>query len=399
VLPWWERNAVDADAGGVFTCFSNDGTLLSRDKYTWSQGRWAWLCAEIAEHATGGLLPLDAKVWSDRARATAGHLEKSITAAGTEVAFLTDEHGRHLAANETVDVAVSVYADLFAALGLVAAGATDDGQTWAASAHRILDSAAHRVRDGTALSAPYPVPPDYVDLGRTMLLMNVATEVHRRTGSRPSAAIVEEAMARVVGPGGQWSADRRWEFKPRSAGHDDDTMLANHLNPGHILEMAWMLLDAAEVSAAAAALLPEWLPAVVLNTLDVGWDYANAGLFRFVDRAGGAPTGRRIGGSAYETLVEETWDTKLWWVHIESLLACEIFARHTGDPVFEDWADRLSAYIFSTFPDQAGGEWIQIRDRAGHPLDRVVALPVKDPFHVPRALIRMISLSERTTAS
>jgi N-acylglucosamine 2-epimerase len=48
---------------------------------------------------------------------------------------------------------------------------------------------------------------------------------------------------------------------------------------------------------------------------------------------------------------------------------------------------RLTDYTLDTFPDPEGAEWLQVRDRAGRPLDRVVALPVKDPFHIARALL------------
>jgi len=45
-------------------------------------------------------------------------------------------------------------------------------------------------------------------------------------------------------------------------------------------------------------------------------------------------------------------------------------------------------------PDRAVGEWIQIRDRAGRPLDKVVGLPVKDPYHVIRNLMLLVELCE-----
>ena len=41
------------------------------------------------------------------------------------------------------------------------------------------------------------------------------------------------------------------------------------------------------------------------------------------------------------------------------------------------------------------GEWIQIRQRDGSPLNKVVALPVKDPMHVARAFILCIDLLRR----
>ena len=49
VMTWWLANGPDTEYGGVRTCFANSGdTLVSTDKYTWSQGRWAWLTARLA---------------------------------------------------------------------------------------------------------------------------------------------------------------------------------------------------------------------------------------------------------------------------------------------------------------------------------------------------------------
>ena len=48
--------------------------------------------------------------------------------------------------------------------------------------------------------------------------------------------------------------------------------------------------------------------------------------------------------------------------------------------------------VMATFPAGTGREWVQIRDRAGGPLNQTVALPVKDPFHVARALLLSVEL-------
>jgi N-acylglucosamine 2-epimerase len=37
-------------------------------------------------------------------------------------------------------------------------------------------------------------------------------------------------------------------------------------------------------------------------------------------------------------------------------------------------------------------EWLQIRTRDGAPQDKVVALPVKDPFHITRNLVLILEL-------
>lgn len=60
ILPFWLR-AVDTDSGGVFTCFSNDGsTLLSENKFTWSQGRFLWNESRQASLIRSGLCQGDA---------------------------------------------------------------------------------------------------------------------------------------------------------------------------------------------------------------------------------------------------------------------------------------------------------------------------------------------------
>jgi N-acylglucosamine 2-epimerase len=72
-----------------------------------------------------------------------------------------------------------------------------------------------------------------------------------------------------------------------------------------------------------------------------------------------------------------------------------LLAYHqTGDLRLLEWYERLREYTFRVFPnpDPEVGEWIQIRDRQGRPQAKVVALPVKDPFHILRALILMIEL-------
>ena len=53
IVPFWQR-AIDAERGGVFSCWNNAGTVLeSRDKFVWSQGRFVWLWSRLAELLRG----------------------------------------------------------------------------------------------------------------------------------------------------------------------------------------------------------------------------------------------------------------------------------------------------------------------------------------------------------
>ena len=97
-----------------------------------------------------------------------------------------------------------------------------------------------------------------------------------------------------------------------------------------------------------------------------------------------------------ERQVLEGWGDKLWWVHAEALYTTLLCYRKTGDPAFLDWHERVFDYTFRVFPDRDPQvrEWKQICRRDGTPQDKVVALPVKDPFHIARDLILILELLE-----
>jgi N-acylglucosamine 2-epimerase len=399
VLPWWESHGVDDVNGGVLTCFSNSGTLQSREKYTWSQGRWAWLCAEIASDARSGLLDVDSGKWSRRAVRTAEFIQGHAVLDGGSTAFRTTESGTPLPSGPNGELATSVLADLFAVLGFAGAAKLPEcpgrlREVFATSAEGILNSSLARIKSRTALSAPYPVRPGFSDMAGPMTLLHVGSELAASVGSGEGMDAAAYALTELVGGGEKapmWGPKEWWEFRPDS-GRDAASLLARHRTPGHLLECVWMAIH--HLSRDGSASLPHWLPDLALRALELGWDEHYGGIFRYVDQDGDAPTGSLFGDDSYEALVQSTWDTKLWWVHAEAMYATKLLAKHYDGYGFEDWNRKITAYTLSTFPDPLGQEWTQIRDRSGAPLDRVVALPVKDPFHIARTLILLNRLEK-----
>lgn len=43
VVPFWLQHSPDTKYGGYFTCLKRDGSVYDTDKFTWLQGREAWL--------------------------------------------------------------------------------------------------------------------------------------------------------------------------------------------------------------------------------------------------------------------------------------------------------------------------------------------------------------------
>jgi N-acylglucosamine 2-epimerase len=261
------------------------------------------------------------------------------------------------------------------------------------AAWMIFVNIERRFAAGRVPTIPEPVPEGYDSHAIAMITLNLTLVLRDACAAlndaRYAAAHARNlaAAARIFDhfllPGG-----RIVELRPHSAGNDD-TLLSRHLNPGHALEGLWMLLTVAQREQRA-----DWTARAieaVRFALERGWDSEHGGILHYVDYRGGPPAGI-AGSSAYEAGVRATWDTKLWWVHSEAIYTTALSYLIAGTDDMRRWFQRVWDYAFRVFPqpDPAVGEWIQIRDRSGDPLERVVALPVKDPYHIARNLIQMI---------
>lgn len=66
----------------------------------------------------------------------------------------------------------------------------------------------------------------------------------------------------------------------------------------------------------------------IIKTLEFGWDEKYGGIFYFLD-AKGKPT------------QQLEWDQKLWWVHLETLIALSLAFQATKKPIFAEWYEKV----------------------------------------------------------
>lgn len=395
IVPFWRR-AIDGRHGGVFTCWSNDGTrLLSRDKFTWSQGRFAWLWSRLAELAARGLLPGRPEDFLATAEKTVRFLAAHARLGDGRCAFLLSEDGVLKEAGPGRGPAPSIFADFFVVMGFAQFACARPDARMLDEAWSLFEDIDWRIATGDAPTHPAPTPPGYRSHAVAMIRLNTLL-VLRAAGeglADPRAALAQEWVLAAAGslfdsfltPGG-----RIVELPPLKAANGD-TLLARHVNPGHALEGLWMLLMVAAREGRA-----DWVARAteaVRYAFAVGWDPVHGGLLHFVDCDGGAPAGR-AGDTAYEAGVRANWDKKLWWVHSEAIFTTLLCYRLTGDRAVRAHFEQVFDYAFRVFPhpDAAVGEWIQIRDRRGDPVESVVALPVKDPYHIARNMLQCLEL-------
>ena len=127
--------------------------------------------------------------------------------------------------------------------------------------------------------------------------------------------------------------------------------------------------------------------------------FSRGGLYHFVpcDGLNTAYGVAEMGEEPQMKLVLDDWGSKLWWVHSEAAYTNLLMHLQTGEEVYLRWFERVFDYTWSTFPnpDPTLREWIQIRTREGLPQEKVVALPVKDPYHIMRNVLLIIELLEK----
>ena len=77
---------------------------------------------------------------------------------------------------------------------------------------------------------------------------------------------------------------------------------------------------------------------------------------------------------------------KLWWVHLETMIATLMAYEVTKDPNWWNTFEEVANYSFETFSDPINGEWYGYVSRTGELINRWKGGPFKGCFHLPRAL-------------
>jgi N-acylglucosamine 2-epimerase len=143
------------------------------------------------------------------------------------------------------------------------------------------------------------------------------------------------------------------------------------INPGHTIEAMWFMMDIA-CRRNDSALLNKCCE-IMLHTLKYGWDKKYGGIFYFMD-VQGHPT------------QQLEWDQKLWWVHLETLVALLKAYSNTGKKEYWNWFEKIHDYSWDHFYDKKYGEWFGYLNRQGEVLFQSKGGKWKGFFHLPRAL-------------
>ena len=405
ILSFWLPRCLDAEYGGFVNCFDNNGeNLVSYDKYTWSQGRFVWLFSRLATTDAPIFTESERRNFLELAGNGADFLMKHslIGKDDWRCVFLMERDGKAKEVSPGAPLDMSIYADCFAVIGLGMYSYAAKDKSSFEFALNLYRSVRKRVIAGDFNTLPYPLSKRFRAHGIPMILDNTAREL-----LRASSIFAPDVSDELKNDMKSYCLDILDHFVDSdyvmhevisSDNQFIPQLLGQHQNPGHTIEDVWFMLDTAEICDLP---IKDRIYRIALKAIRNGWDDMYGGILHFCGIDGGEPLGDNT-GVENETMVKQLsgWGDKLWWVHSEalySLLRCYI---ETGDHAFLDEYRKVKDYVFRVFPndDPAIREWKQIRRRDGTPEDKVVALPVKDPFHIARDFILAIELMQKESA-
>jgi N-acylglucosamine 2-epimerase len=153
-----------------------------------------------------------------------------------------------------------------------------------------------------------------------------------------------------------------------------DSFEGRLINPGHAIEAMWFIMDLGRRLGDEALL--KKATAIMLRTLEYGWDTEYGGIFYFLDVKGTPP-------------LQLEWDQKLWWVHAEALVALAKGYQYTGDERCREWFQKVHQYTWQHFRDPEYGEWFGYLNRRGEVLLPLKGGKWKGCFHIPRSLYQV----------
>ena len=359
VLPFWSQHSIDREFGGYFTCLDREGKVYDTDKFIWLQNRQVWTYAMFYNR-------LEPKAgWLNLARHGAEFLAKHGRDRDGNWYFALDRTGQPLVQP------YNIFSDCFAAMAFsqyALASASESAREIALQAYNNV----LRRQDNPKgkYNKAYPGTRSLKSLAVPMILANLSLEMDWLLCDSQLEEVLQRTIQEVMG-----------DFRDRDTGlmYENVTPEGKHLdcfdgrliNPGHGIEAMWFVMDIARRYGDRD--LSDRAVDTVIQILNFGWDKQYGGIYYFMDAQGHPPQ-------------QLEWNQKLWWVHLETLVALLMGFNLTGRAECWDWFEIVHDYTWNHFTDSEYGEWFGYLDRRGEVLLNLKGGKWKGCFHVPRAL-------------
>lgn len=362
ILPFWLNHSRDEVNGGYFTCLDRTGAVYNTDKFVWLQGRQVWCFSHMYNQVE------QKPEWLEMALQGADFLEKHGQAENGDWYFSLTAHGQPLVQP------YNIFSDCFATMAFAALDKASPNDRYKQIALDTFNNILKRQHNWKGVyNKAYPGTRPLKNFSLPMILCNLALELEHIIGKQRVdefiPAVIHEVMEVFYQPDKGLVLENVFED-----GSFCDSFEGRLLNPGHAIEAMWFVMDLGKRTADQALITKA--KDIMLQTLEQGWDKEYGGIFYFLDVKGAPPQ-------------QLEWDQKLWWVHVETLVALAKGYILTGDDRCRTWFEKLHDYTWTNFRDEEYGEWFGYLNRRGEVLLNLKGGKWKGCFHIPRALYQV----------
>jgi len=359
VIPFWQNHSLDHEYGGYFTCLDRAGKVYDTDKFIWLQNRQLWIFSTLYNQLE------NRADWLDIATHGAQFLAQHGRDTEGNWYFALDRVGNPLIQP------YNIFSDCFAAMAF-SKYALASGEEWAKEiALQAYDNVLRRKDNPKGkYTKAYPGTRPMKSLAVPMILANLSLEMEWLLPDAQLEQVLAATMQEVMTD----FLDQNSGLMIENVAIDGslvDCFEGRLLNPGHGIEAMWFIMDIAQRRHDSSTI--QQAVDVILNILNTAWDQTYGGLYYFMDSQGHPPQ-------------QLEWDQKLWWVHLEALVALAMGYRLTQNEACWTWYQTLHDYTWSHFADPECGEWFGYLNRRGEVLLSLKGGKWKGCFHVPRAL-------------
>ena len=367
IIPFWEKNSIDSESGGYYTCLDTKGKVYDTDKFMWLQGRQAWtfsmLYNSVEKHES----------WLKLAKHGIDFIIKHGMDQDGNFYFSTTKEGKPLVQP------YNIFSDCFAAMAFsqyaIASGDDEIKQLAKQTYLNILKKKDNPKGSYEKSTSERPLK----SFSLPMILSNLVLELEGVLNEEEVNNTIDFSINEVMNVFLDKESGLIYEFV-RPDGSHEDSFNGRLLNPGHGIEAMWFMIDIG-VRRKDTALI-EKAADTILRILEYSWDQKYGGIYYFMDVLGKPPQ-------------QLEWDQKLWWVHLEALVALAKAYEHTGRKELMDWYEKVHEYAWSNFSDPDNGEWYGYLNRQGDVLLDLKGGKWKGCFHVPRAMYQCWKTFER----
>ncbi len=369
ILPFWLANSKDHNNGGYFTCLDRKGKVYDTDKFMWLQGREVWCFSYMYNNIA------QKQEWLDMALHGANFMEKHGRDENGDWYFSLEADGKPLVQP------YNIFSDCFATMAFAALDKANPNETYKKIALDTFENIISRQHNWKGrYSKTYPGTRQLKNFSLPMILCNLSLELEHIIGKERVDSFIPAVINEVMNVFYQEDLGLVLE-NVFEDGSFCDSFEGRLLNPGHAIEAMWFIMDLGK--RMNDEVLIEKACEIMLKTIEYGWDKQYEGIFYFMDVKNNPPQ-------------QLEWDQKLWWVHVEALVALAKGYAYTKNERCATWFKKIHDYTWKHFKDNEHGEWFGYLNRRGEVLLDLKGGKWKGCFHLPRSLYQVWKTLEKT---